>query len=419
MEVNGANLDQDPLRAEQPDDQIPDGGVVVWLQVVSAFCVNLTTWGVINMYGVYQTYYQSHKLSNESESNIAWIGSLQGGLLLIICFFAGPIYDVGYFNGLMYTGAVLVVVGMMMTSICKNYWQILLAQGVAVGIGSGLLYLPGASVISQYFEKKRTFAFGIASVGSNIGGIIYPVVFRQLQPSIGFGWATRTIAFIQVAALIVPIVCMRQRIPSTTFRRLLDWELLKEKSFLLLMIGMLFGYMGIYISFFYIQIYALAECNTSANLASYLLTIVNTGSLFGRVLPNYLADGYIGPMNMHISFSIAAALLAFCWIAIKNTAGLVAFGVLYGFFSGSFVSLGGPIVFSLTKDPSTMGTRLGMLTGMCGIGLLVGNPIAGAILDHGSWIGLQAWAGSLILAAAVMISWARFTRYGSILWIKV
>ena len=121
------------------------------------------------MYGVYQTYYQSHKLSNESESNIAWIGSLQGGLLLIICFFAGPIYDVGYFNGLMYTGAVLVVVGMMMTSICKNYWQILLAQGVAVGIGSGLLYLPGASVISQYFEKKRTFAFGIASVGSNIG----------------------------------------------------------------------------------------------------------------------------------------------------------------------------------------------------------------------------------------------------------
>ena len=121
------------------------------------------------MYGVYQTYYESQKLGQESESNIAWIGSLQGGLLLIVCFFAGPVYDAGYFKTLIYTGAILNVVGMMMTSICKNYWQTVLAQGVAVGVGSGLLYLPGASVISQYFEKKRALAFGIAAVGSNVG----------------------------------------------------------------------------------------------------------------------------------------------------------------------------------------------------------------------------------------------------------
>ena len=251
------------------------------------------------------------------------------------------------------------------------------------------------------------------------GGIIYSAVFRQLQPRIGFGWATRAIAFIQLAALIVPIIWMKPRIPPTTFRRLLDWKLLNDKSFLLLMIGMLFGYTGIYVSFFYIQIYALAECNTSANLASYLLAITNAGSLFGRLLPNYFADDYTGPMNMHISFSVAAAFLTFCWIAIKNTPGLVIFSVLYGFFSGTFVTLGAPIVFSLTKDPSTVGTRLGMLTSMCGIGLLVGNPIAGAILDRGSWAGLQAWAGCVILAAAVLNSWARCTRYGSSLRIKV
>ena len=121
------------------------------------------------MYGVYQTYYQTHILSEESESNIAWIGSLQGGMLLIVCFFAGPIYDAGYFNSLVSTGAILNVIGMMITSICQSYWQIILAQGVLVGIGSGLLYLPGASVISQHFKENRALAFGIASVGSNIG----------------------------------------------------------------------------------------------------------------------------------------------------------------------------------------------------------------------------------------------------------
>lgn len=136
--------------------------------------------GVINMYGVYQTYYESQTLSQESESNIAWIGSLQGGLLLIVCFFAGPVYDSGYFNTLIYTGAILNVVGMMMTSICRDYWQTVLAQGVAVGVGSGLLYLPGASVISQYFEKKRALAFGIASLGSNVGTFRNPKPRRRL-----------------------------------------------------------------------------------------------------------------------------------------------------------------------------------------------------------------------------------------------
>ena len=251
------------------------------------------------------------------------------------------------------------------------------------------------------------------------GGIVYPVVFRQLQPRIGFGWATRAIAFIQLAAMLVPIIWMKQRIPPTTFRRLLDPNLLNDKSFLLLVLGMLFGYTGIYISYFYIQIYALTECHTPANLASYLLATMNAGSLFSRLLPNYLADAYTGPMNMHIGTSVAAALLTFCWIGIKNTPGLIVFGVLYSFFSGTFVSLGPPIVFSLTTDPNTVGTRLGMLTGMCGIGLLVGNPIAGAILDRGSWVGLQVWAGCVILAAAVLILWARLSRYGTSLRIKV
>ena len=83
-------------------------------------------------------------------------------------------YDAGYFHALIYTGAILNVVGLMLTSICKTYWQAVLAQGVAVGIGSGLLYLPGASVISQYFEKKRALAFGIAALGSSVGTLRKP-----------------------------------------------------------------------------------------------------------------------------------------------------------------------------------------------------------------------------------------------------
>ena len=57
---------------------------------------------------------------------------------------------------------------------------------------------------------------------------------------------------------------------------------------------------------------------------------------------------------------------------------------LYRFFSGTFVSLPGPIGYGLSSDTSTVGTRLGMATAFSGVGLLIGNPIAGAILK-GRW----------------------------------
>ena len=212
---------------------------------------------------------------------------------------------------------------------------------------------------------------------------------------------------------------MKPRRRSKVFVRLVDWNTLKDWPFTLLMIGMFFGYMGVYITFCYIELYALKVCYMSPNLAPYILTITNSGALFGRLLPNYLADRYIGPMNAHISFAAAASVLAYCWIAVRDTPSLLVFSVLDGFFTGTFVTLGGPIVFALTTDPDTVGTRLGMLTGVCGVALLIGNPLAGAILDHGSWVGLQVWAASLLLAVAVFIAWARIARYGAHPRIKV
>jgi presenilin-like A22 family membrane protease len=38
---------------------------------------------------------------------------------------------------------------MMMTSICTEYWQVVLAQGLVVGIGTGCMLLPSVAVMPQ------------------------------------------------------------------------------------------------------------------------------------------------------------------------------------------------------------------------------------------------------------------------------
>lgn len=63
----------------------------------------------------------------------------------------------------------MVAAGMIVTGLCSRYWQLLLAQGMMVGLGSGLLFLPSIAVLPQYFEKRRALATGIDSSGSAIG----------------------------------------------------------------------------------------------------------------------------------------------------------------------------------------------------------------------------------------------------------
>lgn len=69
--------------------------------------------------------------------------------------FVGPAFDRGYCNYLTYTGTALIVLGMMMTSLCTEYWQFMLAQGICIGIGNGMLFIPGVAIIPTYFTTKR------------------------------------------------------------------------------------------------------------------------------------------------------------------------------------------------------------------------------------------------------------------------
>ena len=81
----------------------------------------------------------------------------------------GPFFDYGYLRSLVAIGSVLVTVGMVMTGLCSQLWQLILAQGVVVGLGSGFLFLPSIAVLPQYFAKRRALATGIGSSGSAIG----------------------------------------------------------------------------------------------------------------------------------------------------------------------------------------------------------------------------------------------------------
>ncbi|KAH0031480.1 hypothetical protein KCU78_g2811, partial [Aureobasidium melanogenum] len=290
-----------------------DRGLTAWLQVLGSWILFMNTWGLTNSFGVFETYYNETLLTDSTSSAIAWIGSIQLFLTMIIGVFAGVLLDAGHLRLLIIVGTFFEVFGTMMTSLCTKYWQIILAQAICTGIGSGLLGLTSVAVIPLYFSSRRMIATGIAATGSSLAGIIYPMMLQHLFRSLGFPWAS----------------------------------------------------------------YAL-DLGVSANIAFYLLSIMNASSLLGRLLPNWLADLY-GGVNVMIPACFLSATLAFTFRAVSNETGLIAVSSLYGFISGGMVSLPPAMIANLTIEKEEYGTRIGVGYTIAAFGALIGNPIAGAL----------------------------------------
>ena len=66
----------------------------------------------------------------------------------------------------------------------------------------------------------------------------------------------------------------------------------------------------------------------------FQLAILNAASVFGRTIPNIIADRY-GKFNVTIPIAFANGILVFAMLGIKNTGGVIIFSILYGFTSGA------------------------------------------------------------------------------------
>lgn len=149
--------------------QPPDGGLKAWLQVLSSFLIFFNVLGLLNTYGQFQTIYVTDILKNETSSTIAWIGSVQFLICYVTCIFTGPVWDSGRLHFLIGVGTIIMVFGLMMVSLCYEYYQFFLAQAVVTGVGFGFVFMPASAIVSQWFSTKGSFAVGIATTGSSIG----------------------------------------------------------------------------------------------------------------------------------------------------------------------------------------------------------------------------------------------------------
>ncbi|GAM33426.1 hypothetical protein TCE0_004f00309 [Talaromyces pinophilus] len=400
----------------------PNGGTVAWLQVVGGFLFVLNTWGLANSFGIFQTYYSSTLLVTSSQSALSWIGSIQGFLLLFIGVFCGRAFDGGHFYPVVSLGIFLEVFGMMMTSLGTKYYQIFLAQGLCVGLGSGCLFTPAISLVGTYFSTRRALATGIAASGSSVGGVIFPIIIRRLIVTVGFPWAVRTMAFIMLATLGIGIALLRPRLPPRKSGPIIDVAAFKDPAYTTFVIGLALGFMAFFIPFFYAESYAL-NIGADTNISFYLLSIMNAAGMIGRLLPNAIADK-VGSLNVIIPCAYLSGIIIISWISVHHLGNLIATSVFYSFFSGGLMALPPSVLVALSPNLAQIGVRVGMALSVSSLGVLIGSPIAGAILSSQSrsnapdvpgaldYTGTLAFTGVVLLVCGVLMTGTRVIKKG-------
>jgi MFS family permease len=331
---------------------------------------------------------------------------------MLVGVITGPLFDAGYFRVLIGGANIMLPFGLMMTSLATKYWQLILAQGVVVGIAAGCLFVPSVALLPQYFREKRGFANGLAASGSSIGGVVYPIMFDQLEKKVGFAWATRAIGFLTFGTIFISFSIMRIRIPPREKRKLYQLSAFKDPGYCIFCAAMFLGFLGFYNFLFYVQSYAIDTGIVDENLGFYLLSMLNAASTFGRIGPNFIAD-HTGPLNMLTPAVTITSILAFVWIRVHTVPGIIILSVFYGFFSGGFVSMPPVVMAYMTPDVRDLGTRLGQVFAVTSIGLLIGTPIGGAILSStGGYLGVQLFTACCLISSAVLMATLRLVRSG-------
>ncbi|KAJ6497558.1 major facilitator superfamily domain-containing protein [Mycena sanguinolenta] len=393
-------------QAEAPLDiwsqEYPDGGARAWLVVFGGACITFSTFGYVNAWGIFQSYYTQNILKDSSPSNIAWIGSIQYSLIFIPGLVSGHYFDRGYLRVPFLTGSAVLIAATFLVGQCTQYWHFLLCQGFVTGISAGIVYGPTTAVIGHWFQKRRGIATGILATGSSLGGTLFPIVARNLIPRVGFPWTLRIIGFILIFTLGCANLTVRRRLPPKHVPGgLFNPAAFKNAAYTTYCITGIVAFFGLYTVLTYIGVSATAA-GLSSEFSFYLISIANAASLFGRITAGLTTDKF-GAVNVIVPFSAVAAIMTYLWPLARSNGAFVAIAIIYGFSSGAYVSSFLLPMFHL-GDIADVGRRSGMAMSLTAIGALAGPPISGAIYSaSGGYSAVGYYAGSMIFAAIALM----------------
>lgn len=281
------------------------------------------------------------------------------------------------------------------------------------GVGHGAMNPATTRAVMVWFEaRRRATAMGIKQTGIPLGGVVGAATLPLI--AVAANWRLALVAggvAILFSAALAFLLC-REAPGSTATARTAGKPLLFRNRELWVVNGTSLAMSGLHLCIVtYLALYLYETRSLSAVSAAGFLILTNVGGVIGRVVWGLVSDrlfaGRRKPVALIIAVSTAATLAA---VALAAPAlplpGVAVLSFLLGFTALGWTTVAITLVGEIAGREA-VGAAVGLASFMNNLGIIVGPPAFGALVDvTGSyqlaWFVLSPVA---LLVAAALTFW--------------
>lgn len=121
---------------------------------------------------------------------------------------------------------------------------------------------PTMAVVATYFSTKRAVAMCGVSSASATGGVIFPLIVRQLLGRVGIGWTVRIIGFVCLANAATALAVIKPRnVPRKGGPRI-ALDSFRDPWYSIFALAMFMVNLGLYFVYYYVSPLHAIQANT-------------------------------------------------------------------------------------------------------------------------------------------------------------
>src|SRR5271169_6337733 len=159
-----------------------------WRMVAAAFVAMCAVYGVAYSFGAFFKPMAAEFGARRSATSAVF------SITVLVWCFLGPV--TGHLSDrfgpriVVATGAVVMSIGLALTSMIDRLWLGYITYGIGVGVGVACAYVPMVAVVGGWFIRRRNTALGIAVAGIGFGTVCGAPLSAALISHLG--WRGRT-----------------------------------------------------------------------------------------------------------------------------------------------------------------------------------------------------------------------------------
>ncbi|KAK4158716.1 riboflavin transporter MCH5 [Cladorrhinum sp. PSN259] len=413
LPVASTDLEKRASDVKASSDVPPEGGQRAWLTVLGSFFITTAVYGLSNSVGVIQPYWDEHQLAAFAIHDIAWISGANIFLCLFLGVQVGPWFDRFGPRWLLLAGSIVYMAGLIGLGFLPEavdtespirspgimYALLMLLWGVVMGSGAALCCTVALSVLAHWFDKKRGLAAGLVFVGSSLGGAVFPLILKSTLSKMGWAWSMRILALIVASLLGMGNVLIRGRIEGKKGSGTVDFRCFREASFAWTTVGVFMNQFILIAGLGMVPTWAIAR-GFAQELTYTIMAVMSAGSGVGRLAAGAISDriGRFNTMILTTMFSIFTTFAIWLLVETDRTWLFYMFAALFGFGTGSVISIG-PVCVGQLTIPEKFGLYYGTMYAVASLSSLLCIPLSASILDQfGSQLFVVIFGVILVVA---------------------